>query len=129
MIALRKPPAKKSKKKKVKLPPDAHIILTRQKRFYSKLIYRAICDIVNYRDSKDEEKLEIHCAAVEWMYDGMKVEDCDDDILRAKLKIFDDAMSFETACSMLKWDPDWVRTRVRRLTRKDLEHIGRNGLI
>jgi hypothetical protein len=111
------------------LPLNTTVVLARQKRFYSKLIYRAICDIVNYRDSQDEEKREIHCMAVEWMYHGVKVEECDDDALRMQLQAFDDAMSFETACSMLKWDPDWVREKVKKLTRYDLEHIGRNGLI
>lgn len=124
MIALRKPVVTQRQ-----LPPDAHTILVRQKRFYSKLIYRAICDIVNYRDAVDEDKREIHCTAVEWMYDGVQVEDCEDDELKAKLQNFDDAMSFETACSMLRWDPDWVREKVKKLTRHDLEHIGRNGLI
>lgn len=103
---------------------DSNVVIARQRRFYSKLIYRAICDIVNYRNSKSDEHTEIYESAVDWMYNGPDpVEEyetmCD----------FDDVMAFTTACSMLKWDPDWIRKKVKKLTRRDLEHIGRNGLI
>lgn len=111
------------------LPLDARVILARQKRFYAKLVYRAICDIVNYKDSEEPKNVEICEHAKEWMYNGFDTEDCEDKGMYVKLKLADDSMSFETACSMLEWDPAWVRERVKFLTRRDLERIGRNGLI
>jgi len=109
------------------LPPDAQIIIARQKRFYSKLIYRAICDIVNYRNTERREFIEHYKSAVEWMYNGTDVNE--DKSVQVELRVLDDAMSFDTACNLLGWDPDWVRLKVKKLTKKDLEHIGRNGLI
>lgn len=124
MIALRR-----VELREIYLPPNATVVIARQKRFYSKLVYRAICDIVNYRDSDKPKKREIYEQAREWMYNGFDTEKCEDEEAFARLRKCDEAMSFETACSMLKWDPDWVRVRVKKLTRKDLERIGRNGLI
>lgn len=126
MIAIRKVEVEEVDEQ---LPLNATVVLARQKKFYSKLIYRAICDIVNYRDSEDPKNLEIYEHAREWMYNGFATEEHEDRAIYEKLKGADDAMSFETACSMLKWDPDWVREHVKSLTRADLEHIGRNGLI
>lgn len=121
---------KKKKEKFVsKLPPDTTVIIARQKRFYSKLIYRAICDLVNYKDSKRPGAEEIYESAYEWMYNTFEPEECDEDDPQAKLRQLGDVMSFQAACYLLKWDPCWVRERVLLLTKKDLEHIGRNGLI
>lgn len=112
-----------------RLPPDAQVLLARQRRFYSKLIYRAICDIVNYRDSIKPQDIEVHESAMVWMYNGVETEVCEDDETWQELKALDDVMSFETACFALDWDPSWVREKVKLLTKKDLAHIGRNGLI
>ena len=111
------------------LPPNATVVLARQRRFYSKLVYRAICDIVNYRDATDPRLVEIYTHAYVWMYDGFETEECEDPEVYKQLRCYDEAMSFDTACSMLKWDPSWVREKVKLLTRFDLDHIGRNGLI
>ena len=120
-----------SKKKRhvSRLPPDAQVLLARQRRFYSKLVYRAICDIVNYKDAEKPQDREAHESAMVWMYNGVETAKCDDWDTWRKLKELVDVMSFETACSALDWDPDWVRERVKLLTKKDLAHIGRNGLI
>lgn len=112
-----------------RLPPDAKITLAQQKRFYSKLVYRAICDIVNYRDSERPKFVDFYKSAYEWMYHGVETEELEDKEMWKLMKSFDDALSFETACSVLCWDPEWVREKVATLTRKDLERIGRNGLI
>lgn len=111
------------------LPPDTQVVLARQRRFYSKLIYRAICDIVNYKDAAKPQDQEIHESAMVWMYDGVETLKCSDEMEWRRLKELDDVMSFETACDTLEWDPGWVRERVKKLTKRDLAHIGRNGLI
>lgn len=120
---------RKGKVRRGKLAPDAQVVLARQRRFYSKLIYRAICDIVNYRDAVKAQDREAHESAVVWMYDGVETQMCDDEAEWKQLKELDDVMSFETACSALEWDPGWVREKVKTLTKHDLAHIGRNGLI
>lgn len=120
---------KKNKLHVSKLPPDAQVVLARQRRFYSKLIYRAICDIVNYRDARKAQDREIHESAMVWMYNGVETSECEDEETWRRMKEFDDVMSFETACSVLDWSPSWVREKVKALTKKDLAHIGRNGLI
>ena len=120
---------RKNNRRVSKLPPDAQVVLARQRRFYSKLIYRAICDIVNYRDAMKPQDREIHESAMVWMYNGVETSKCEDEETWRRMKEFDDVMSFETACSALDWDPSWVREKVKGLTKKDLAHIGRNGLI
>lgn len=119
----------KEKRRVSKLPPDAQVLLARQRRFYSKLVYRAICDIVNYHDAEKPQDREAHESAMVWMYNGVETAKCEDWKTWRSLKELDDVMSFETACSALDWDPDWVREKVKLLTKKDLAHIGRNGLI
>lgn len=108
------------------LPPE--IVLGRLKRFYMKLVYRAICDYVNYKGSSATKYAKIYESAREWIYDEVTTEVWDK-ALEADLRACDDTASFDSVCSILGWDPDWIRSAIQRLKKSDLERIGRNGLI
>lgn len=108
------------------------------KKFLTKVLYRAICDFVNYKKSRNNKGKQLFEEANIWIYGPEpRPEDSqpppDDEhppcwTLR-ELSKADQYMSFATICDILGWDTGWVRERIGRLTRADLQHIGKNGVL
>lgn len=102
-------------------------------RLLGKLVFRAICDIVNNRGTGDDSKRQVHDSAYRWMYveDGYDPDLVEDDSeMEAALRAYDRLMSFENICGTLGWDPDWVRDETKALTKESLRRaIKNNGLM
>lgn len=99
-------------------------------KLLAKLVLRAICDVVNYRNSPDEDRRSIHDSAYRWMYveDGYDAELVENDKdLEKSLRKYDQLMSFENICDTLGWDPDWVRERTKTLTKRQLRRVIKNN--
>lgn len=114
------------------LDPTRELERIQLTKMLGKLVFRTICDIVNYRDSQNPDLRKIHDAAYRWMYveDGYDPELVEDDEdLEKALRDFDQLMSFESICGTLGWDPDWVRNETKALTKAALRKaIKNNGL-
>ena len=116
--------------------PYTRVDLEREKKFHAKFLYRAICDYVNYRNSKSKGAKELFQAARDWIYGPSPNEEecvppegapsCWDsrELYRAEF-----AMSFEGICADLDWDADWTRRNIKKLTKSDLKRIGKNGVL
>lgn len=99
-------------------------------KLLAKLVLRAICDVVNYRNSCDDDRKAIHDAAYRWMYveNGYDSELVEDDKEKEQsLRKYDQLMSFENICDTLGWDPDWVRERTKTLTKRQLRRVIKNN--
>jgi hypothetical protein len=118
----------------------------------ARLIFRALCDYVhnkkwanghrpkNKRDRTNKASFE---AARDWLFDSStedlelvcleKIEDgflSVDEAAEFLSSMEEELMSFEAACDILKWSPDWVRRRIPRLKAADLRRVGKkNGFL
>ena len=114
------------------LDPFREIERTQLSKLLGKLVFRAICDVVNYRDSDKPGRRAIHDAAYRWMYieDGYDSElVVESDELEEVLRGYDQLMSFDSICGTLGWDPDWVREATKHMTKDQLRKaIKNNGL-
>jgi|PlaIllAssembly_1097288.scaffolds.fasta_scaffold00866_2 hypothetical protein len=114
----------------------------------TRMLFRAICDYVNYRkwsrrrvkNRRDRTYKAYYEEARSWIFDvpaptvpeiDMQVED---DIPREKLgellTSMDQLMSFDTLCEVLGWDPNWIRSNIDSLSTEDLLRVGKkNGFM
>lgn len=108
------------------------------KKFLAKMLYRAICDFVNYKKSRNIKSKLLYEEARTWIYNIEADQDNDQPPLpdecpscwtNKELCKADRYMSFETICDILGWNAEWVRVRIGRLTRVDLQRIGKNGVL
>lgn len=88
------------------------------------VILRAAFDWVLYRDSKKLAQQQLAREAYIWLFDEgpghphwrERLDDEDDDSL---------PFAFISVCDAMNLNPGWIRSHIRRLTRKDITSSGR----
>lgn len=110
------------------------IDMYRQKKFLVKIIYRAICDYVNYKRSRSKNGKLMFAEARQWLYGPepeclLPPENAPKCWTPKELRKAERSMSFEVICDILGWDTGWARKEIDKLTRADLKRIGKNGVL
>jgi len=131
------------------LPQKYHDELPPLKNAAARMIFLALMDYVHNRrwsngrrpkNKRDRSNKVIYEEARSWLFDSL-VETCDgsdvdseDDLSAAAvagaLNELEHLMSFESACGILGWDPQWLRDRIPSLNEEDLRRVAKkNGFL
>jgi hypothetical protein len=110
----------------------------------ARMVFRALLDYVNNkkwsnghipRTKRDRKCKDLYEQADIWIH-GRKIDvpppplDIENDFIpeseaRLILETFERLMSFDSACGILGWDPDWVRKMLPGLTPEQLRRVGK----
>jgi len=127
------------------LPQRFHDELPQLRKTMSRLVFRALCDFVHNKEwangkrpktKRDRRCKDLFEEARAWIY-GLplpptpphSIEIEDDFISEAEARTVLDAlehlMSFDSACGILGWDPEWVRSMLPALTPDRLRKVSK----
>lgn len=110
----------------------------------ARMVFRALLDYVNNkkwsngripRNKRDRQCKDLYEQADIWIHGRtidtpippLEIEDdfISEDEARVVLDTFECLMSFDSACGILGWDPDWVRSMLPGLTQEQLRRVGK----
>jgi len=126
------------------LPQRFHDELPQLRNTMARMVYRALCDFVHNKkwsngsvpktkrdkrckDLYEQADIWIHGIPVDTPVPPLEIEDdfITEDEARIVLDAFERLMSFDSACGILGWDPDWVRKHLPGLTPEQLRRVGK----
>jgi hypothetical protein len=127
------------------LPQHFHDELPQLRKTMARMVFRALLDYVHNKKwangkvpktKRDRRCKDLFEETRAWIFDlplptdACGVLEIEGDFVseaeaRVILDSFERLMSFESACGILGWDPDWVRSRLPALTVEQLRRVGK----